>query len=353
MRFQVHILKAATFAAAEFASIVGTLGLAGKLAKASVIGIKPNLAAGNHCEASSGVLVGAELIEKLILGVRSMNPGAQIRIMEADSTAGGYAYLKFENLALPELVGRHPGVKLCDLSRERLRTLTPNGFYFSKVELAECIFECDFIISLAKIKTHNMTTVTGATKNLFGCLPVSDKSIYHTSIDKVVADMASIIPVDLCVVDGNPGMEGNGPVNGETVSLNRIIFGNNPVATDAVMAAMLGVDPRQVRHLRLAEQKGIGATDIASIQILGASLSDAAVPIRENSPLQKGIIKGGIAIQRLGEAAARFGHQVHYQKSVAGVAKVILKNLLLLFVSPETLTARKKAVSCAISNIKR
>jgi len=353
MNFRVHILKAASFDPAGFADITDALGLADKLARASVIGIKANLAAGNHCEAGSGVLVGPDLMEKVLQALRQVNRCAEIRIMEADSTAGGYAYLKFEHQGLPELAARHPGVELCDLSRGRLRTLSPNGYHFSTVELAEALFECDFMISLAKIKTHNMTTVTGATKNLFGCLPASDKSVYHTAIDKVVADMAALIPVDLCVLDGNPGMEGNGPVNGETVPLNRMLFGNNPVATDAVMAAMLGVDPRRVGHLRLAEQAGVGSTDLASIQILGASLGEAAIRIRQNPPLQRGIIRSGIAIQRLGEAAARFGHQVHYQKSLAGVVKVILKSILLLFVTPQRLTAGKKAVACVISNIRR
>ncbi|HWR04514.1 MAG TPA: DUF362 domain-containing protein [Humidesulfovibrio sp.] len=353
MGFQVHILKATGFDPAGFADITASLGLAHKLARATVIGIKANLAAGNHCEADSGVLVGQALLETLIQALRRMNPTAEIRIMEADSTAGGYAYLKFEHQGLPGLAARHPGVTLCDLSRGRLRSLSPNGQYFSTVELAESLFECDFMISLAKIKTHNMTTVTGATKNLFGCLPVSDKSVYHTSIDKVVADMAALIPVDLCVLDGNPGMEGNGPVNGEAVPLNRMLFGNNPVATDSVMAAMLGVDPRRVGHLRLAEQAGIGSTDLAAIRILGAGLDEAAVRIRQNSPLQRSIIRGGIGIQRLGEALARFGHQVHYQKSPAGVAKVILKSVLLLFVTPQRLTAGKKAVACAINSIRR
>lgn len=353
MSFKVHIRKADHFDPGEFASIAGALGLADKLSKATVIGIKANLAAGNHCEAGSGVLVGPVLLEALILALRHMNRSAEIRIMEADSTAGGYAYLKFEHQGLPKLAARHPGVKLCDLSRERLCTLSPNGYHFATVELAGCLFECDFMISLAKIKTHNMTTVTGATKNLFGCLPVSDKSVYHTAIDKVVADMATLIPVDLCVLDGNPGMEGNGPVNGEAVPLNRMLFGNNPVATDAVMAAMLGVNPRQVGHLRLAEQAGIGTTNLADVHILGASLAEATVHIRQNSLLQRGIIKSGIAIQRLGEATARFGHQVHYQKSLAGVAKAILKSILLLFITPQRLTAGKKAVTCAISNIRR
>jgi hypothetical protein len=59
-------------------------------------------------------------------------------------------------------------------------------------------------------------------------------------------------------------------------SLNLVVMGDSQVAFDAVCCAIVGVDPREVEHIRLAEEHGFGTTDLSSIAISGdVSLEEA------------------------------------------------------------------------------
>jgi len=46
-------------------------------------------------------------------------------------------------------------------------------------------------------------------------------------------------------------------------------MGNNQVAFDAVCCAIIGLDPRSVEHIRLAEDRGFGTTDLSKITVSG------------------------------------------------------------------------------------
>jgi len=51
--------------------------------------------------------------------------------------------------------------------------------------------------------------------------------------------------------------------------MNLVIAGSDPVAVDAVGAAVMGIPPEKVKHLRLAEERGLGTCDLKQIAILG------------------------------------------------------------------------------------
>ena len=58
--------------------------------------------------------------------------------------------------------------------------------------------------------------------------------------------------------------------------LNMVIMGNNQVAFDAVCCHIIGIDPMDVAHLRLAHERGFGPVDLSEIEITGdVSLEDA------------------------------------------------------------------------------
>lgn len=264
-------------------------------------------------------------------------------IVESDSTGGGYAYLKFEKQGYHPLIEKYHPLCLVDLSRDRLKTIEmENGRYFEKLSLAESIFKADFFISLAKMKTHNMTTVTGAIKNLFGCLPDSDKSGYHLRLDDVIADVASVIKVSLGIVDGNPGMDGNGPVKGRPIQMNRIILGNNPVATDAVMSYVMGVAPRNVKHLDLVSRAAAISLDLSDIALTGSSLEESRVEVQHIGMVQRKIVSEGVRIQKLGAFLYQLGHMVHFQENVKQVLVAVARAFLLLVFSKKTLRKYKR-----------
>jgi uncharacterized protein (DUF362 family) len=67
-------------------------------------------------------------------------------------------------------------------------------------------------------------------------------------------------------------MEGRGPTDGTPVKMDLIVAGRDVVATDATCARIMGLNPKDIKHIRTAHQKGLGQID--DIEIVGSKLSD-------------------------------------------------------------------------------
>ena len=96
-----------------------------------------------------------------------------------------------------------------------------NGAVVRQFELLRPVLEADFIIDLPKFKTHVMTGMTAATKNLFGCIPGLKKAEWHTRFPdrerfgRMLIDLLLTVKPAMAVLDGIVGMEGDGPGGGE------------------------------------------------------------------------------------------------------------------------------------------
>jgi len=121
-------------------------------------------------------------------------------------------------------------------------------------------------------KTHPLTFVTGALKNLFGLLPRKDQSFYHAHINDVIVDLNRLVRPDLCIVDTRVGLEGwEGP---ETRRIGVFIVGRKSASVDATMARVMGFEPEKICHLAKAEKYELRTLDP---KVLGKSLKSAKV----------------------------------------------------------------------------
>jgi uncharacterized protein (DUF362 family) len=77
----------------------------------------------------------------------------------------------------------------------------------------------------------------------------------------------------LAVLDGLIGMQGDGPVYGSPIHLGWAAAGTDAVATDAVMAHLMGHDPARIGYLHYCQRAGLGVADLAAIDVLGPSLA--------------------------------------------------------------------------------
>lgn len=84
-----------------------------------------------------------------------------------------------------------------------------------------------------------------------------------------LAALAAVAAPRISVVDGFGGMHGQGPRLGTRLRLGTVIAGTDPVAVDAVAAAIMGFDPMDVAYLRRAQAAGLGVADLAGITIVG------------------------------------------------------------------------------------
>jgi uncharacterized protein (DUF362 family) len=129
------------------------------------------------------------------------------------------------------------------------------------------VFTDSYFITVPKLKTNVLTTMTCCLKNQFGCNPRSDKQIFHPGLDKaIVALNLAVGAPDFCIVDGIIGVGGVwGPSFGPPIHSQLIIAGNDMVAVDSVCAKIMGLNPSRIGHIRLAEKKGLGSPNCAVV----------------------------------------------------------------------------------------
>jgi uncharacterized protein (DUF362 family)/Pyruvate/2-oxoacid:ferredoxin oxidoreductase delta subunit len=155
---------------------------------------------------------------------------------------------------------------------------------FHHFEVAKSAAAADAIINLPKFKTHGMMVMTGAVKNLFGCVPGKKKvqwhfstGIDHESFARMLVELSAILKHRLTILDAVTAMEGNGPGSGDPRRLGLIIAGEDAVAIDVVSAIIVGLSPMQIPVIRAARSAGIGASRIDQIRILGKDINDIMV----------------------------------------------------------------------------
>jgi len=148
-------------------------------------------------------------------------------------------------------------VKFQNLAKDKLVEVNLNGEVLKKTFLPKVILETDSIISVPIIKTHCLTKMTCALKNMWGLLP-RIRHQYHLIADQVISDINMFIKEKLAfiVVDGTISMEGNGPRTGIPRVTNVLFGSNDPVAVDAAVARFMGLGLPE--HILNAYKRGIG-----------------------------------------------------------------------------------------------
>ncbi|MEM3072846.1 MAG: DUF362 domain-containing protein, partial [Candidatus Bathyarchaeia archaeon] len=225
--------------------------------------VKPNYLNAKH--PSTGVTTDARVVEGVIKYLKRCGVG-EIIIGEGSGFADTFEAYK---VAEVDVIGEKWGVKLVDLNKDRFIEVNPsNPLALEKVKVAETALN-SAIISVPKLKPHRIAGVTLSLKNMMGA--VYPKGSMHLHLHKKIADLASILRPCVAVIDGVIAGEGHED-SGTSVEMDLVIAGTDPVAVDAVGAAVMGVDPQEVKHLRYAEKKGIGTYDLKQIEILGEPL---------------------------------------------------------------------------------
>lgn len=137
------------------------------------------------------------------------------------------------------------------------------------------IVETDKIINLPIVKHHNLCHATMGLKNWYGILG-GRRNQLHQNIDVGVADLATFIRPTLTILDAYRILISNGPQGGnlnDVRLMKTLVAGTDPVAIDACGAALLGLQPAQLPYLGIAQQRGLGHTDIARIAMRTINLA--------------------------------------------------------------------------------
>jgi len=147
-----------------------------------------------------------------------------------------------------------------------------NGCSFT---IARPVLEADVIINIPKVKTHALTTLTAAVKNMYGAVPGFQKTQLHklyprpSDFSRLLAEIYKTVTPQLSIADGIIGMEGNGPSAGSPVHLGFLAASSDAVALDVTLCRMLNIQHETVPYLDLlTDPDGMG------VEIVGADPDD-------------------------------------------------------------------------------
>lgn len=241
--------------------------------------IKPNLLTAKKPEAAvtthpSLVRALAELlrdhgITDITVAESSGGPYLQ-KYLEATYAATGFA-------ALSDVV------KL-NLNTEFVSVRTPEGSLVPAFNVIRPIAEADFVINVAKLKTHAMTRVSAGMKNLFGCVPGLQKPEMHYRYPKpedfcrMICELDRLVNPGLTVIDAVECMEGNGPSGGTPRPYGAILASRDMYALDEFAVRLMGMRPDDSEMLRQARAMGLLTGDPPTL--VGDALSPADPPFR-------------------------------------------------------------------------
>lgn len=145
----------------------------------------------------------------------------------------------------------------------------------AKIWISRRYYESLFVINLPKMKTHSLTIITGAIKNLYGIIPGGLKLHLHSEapsleeFSSLLVDIYEIRPPNLNIMEAILAMEGEGPAHRQPREVGLILSSENAVELDAITSHIMGIPPRRVPHIRIAHQRGLGEIEPAKIKVKG------------------------------------------------------------------------------------
>lgn len=134
-------------------------------------------------------------------------------------------------------------------------------------------------LSLPKLKTHSMATVTLGVKNQQAFPIDGDRIDRHTqdTLHRRLAALYRLTRPDFCIIEGlTATAHGHFPptalLDECLVQMDILIGGADTLAVDVVGARVLGYALEEVEHLRLCAEWGLGEGDLSRIQVKGVPL---------------------------------------------------------------------------------
>ena len=220
------------------------------------------------------------LITAVITYIREYDPAKKIFIMD-NCSQGNFTRLCFAATGIDRLA-RKAGVNRLYLDEEKTVRVSPGrafgeNFSFPRILNRRLIEERDdsFYLNMPVLKAHCQAQMTAGLKNQMGLLNDEDRARDHNQgLHQKIVDIYRYIRPDFTLVDALKVLARGPMPAGRYVhellhDRDLIIGGTDTVAVDAVAASVLGYNPEEVRHLKLASEQGLGVVDLEQIKIEG------------------------------------------------------------------------------------
>ena len=211
--------------------------------------IKPNL-----CDIAAwetGVTTDPSWMGIIARELRAIRPDVKIRIVESDAISAYKTYRScdetFDRLGFLSAADE-AGIELLNLSRCEAIEIRMDGIP-QAVRIPQLLLEEMYFVSIANLKVHGYTRMTGILKNSIGLLTDAEISSFHPYLSVLISRLFKLCSPDLCVIDGRIGLEGNGPILGRPVRVDTILVGDDALTVDEAACRLMGLSSNEVGHL--------------------------------------------------------------------------------------------------------
>lgn len=223
-----------------------------------------------------------EVVRAVVRAVKAAGAGT---VMIGDSPGGrttpSGARALFETSGLAA-VAEEEGATLSLLDDAVVRVANPEGRLYTSFNLGRDAVTADVLIDLPRLKTHGFMMMTGAVKNLFGCIPGLEKAQFHMKVPErqdfaeMLVDLALACRPALSIMDAVVAMEGDGPAGGTPRQVGALLASADPYALDVVAAAIAGFGPDEVYTNVAARGRGLAPAGPDEVEVAGTPWRDVA-----------------------------------------------------------------------------
>ena len=250
-----------------------------------------------------------DTIEGILEFYKSINKLENVVI--AESIAFGPAMTAYDFYGYIPLSEKY-NVKLLDLDEQPFQifyAMDEMDFQPKPLRVSSLLTDRNnFVMSVARMKTHSVVVATLSLKNVVLGAPIKDPGYFNhesttaTSGKKILHgngirafnhnmySLAFHVRPDLAFVDGYEGMEGNGPTRGTPVDHRVCIAGLDWMSVERVGLELMGIDPANIGYLTYCAATGMGQFDLNRIEVIGELLANHTrtykLPNNYNSLLQ-------------------------------------------------------------------
>lgn len=256
----------------EALSLLG--GVETLIKRNSTVVIKPN--AGHPIPPETSANTSPAFVKAVIKVLRKANPK---EIILAESSAIGCDTMECLEVTGIGSAAREAGVdRIIDIKREKDLIKIPirdHNSDMTSVRLPRFLLEADHIVNIPIFKSHASMVFTCALKNIKGV--VQDKihyQMHQTDLAAAMMDVWSVIKADLNIVDMIRPAEGFGPHSTTPVDFGCVVAGKDPVAVDATICRMVGLNIKKVPYFKPARDRGLGNFSEKSIEIRGKQIKE-------------------------------------------------------------------------------
>jgi len=147
----------------------------------------------------------------------------------------------------------------------------PQGCSLKKTDVMKDVLDSDVLIAAPVAKSHGSTGVSLSMKGMMGL--VWSRAIMHWRYDlnNSIVDLCTLLKPKLVMIDGTRVLSTNGPGGpGIVLRPKTVIVSRDMVAADAYAVQTFEwygkkMEPHQVRHIRIAQERGLGRIDIGNL----------------------------------------------------------------------------------------